>query len=100
MVDICTSTAAEARWPGLFLRGGIPAAHAFTSRLGHLGPACVLRLPHRRTRHRGAGACLLYTSLVLDHGRVVEEGTHAELIAKGGVYNQLHEEQLLEEAEG
>ncbi|MBK6342985.1 MAG: ABC transporter ATP-binding protein [Flavobacteriales bacterium] len=38
--------------------------------------------------------------LVLDHGRVVEEGTHAELIDKGGVYNQLHEEQLLEEAEG
>jgi len=38
--------------------------------------------------------------LVLDHGRVVEEGTHAELIAQGGVYNQLHEEQLLEEAEG
>ncbi|MBK9148971.1 MAG: ABC transporter ATP-binding protein [Flavobacteriales bacterium] len=38
--------------------------------------------------------------LVLDHGCVVEEGTHAELIDKGGVYNQLHEEQLLEEAEG
>ncbi|MBK9175933.1 MAG: ABC transporter ATP-binding protein [Flavobacteriales bacterium] len=37
--------------------------------------------------------------LVLEHGRIVEEGRHADLIAKGGIYTQLHEEQLLEEAE-
>jgi ATP-binding cassette subfamily B protein len=36
--------------------------------------------------------------LVLEHGRVVEEGRHAELIKRGGHYALLHEEQLLEEA--
>lgn len=36
--------------------------------------------------------------LVLEQGRVVEEGRHAELIAHGGNYAHLHEEQLLEEA--
>lgn len=36
--------------------------------------------------------------LVLDHGRVIEEGDHASLLAKGGTYARLHQEQLLEEA--
>ncbi|MBP7408224.1 MAG: ABC transporter ATP-binding protein [Flavobacteriales bacterium] len=36
--------------------------------------------------------------LVMDHGRVIEEGNHASLLAHGGTYHKLHEEQLLEEA--
>ena len=32
--------------------------------------------------------------LVMDHGRLVEEGTHAELVAAGGVYGHLHERWL------
>ena len=28
--------------------------------------------------------------LVLDHGRLVEHGTHAELLARGGLYSHLH----------
>ena len=36
--------------------------------------------------------------LVLEHGRVVEEGTHNSLLSSGGIYRTLHEEQLLEEA--
>ena len=38
--------------------------------------------------------------LVLDHGRVVEEGRHHQLIGQGGPYARLYEQQLLEEAEG
>jgi len=34
---------------------------------------------------------------VLDRGRIVERGTHAELTSLGGVYADLAERQLLEE---
>jgi subfamily B ATP-binding cassette protein MsbA len=36
--------------------------------------------------------------LVLDEGRLVEQGTHAELIARGGVYAHLHRLQFRETA--
>jgi len=35
--------------------------------------------------------------LVLDQGRILERGTHAQLTAAGGVYADLHQRQLLEE---
>jgi ATP-binding cassette subfamily B protein len=34
---------------------------------------------------------------VLDDGRIVEQGTHAELLENGGYYADLHQKQLLEE---
>jgi len=34
---------------------------------------------------------------VLDEGRIIEQGTHDELLATGGEYSALYERQLLEE---
>lgn len=36
--------------------------------------------------------------LVLDGGAIVERGTHGDLIARGGVYAEMYERQLLEDA--
>ncbi|HET6269843.1 MAG TPA: ABC transporter ATP-binding protein, partial [Arthrobacter sp.] len=32
--------------------------------------------------------------LVMDHGRIVEHGTHQQLMAKGGLYLKLYEDQF------
>jgi ATP-binding cassette subfamily B multidrug efflux pump len=47
---------------------------------------------HRISTVRGAD-----TIFVLDGGRIVERGTHDELIERGGLYAELHKKQLLEE---
>jgi ATP-binding cassette, subfamily B, bacterial MsbA len=49
----------------------------------------TLVIAHRLSTVKGADKIL-----VLDRGRLVEEGTHDSLIARNGVYAQLHEAQL------
>jgi ATP-binding cassette, subfamily B, multidrug efflux pump len=49
--------------------------------------------------HRVSSAKLADKILVLDEGRVIEEGSHEELMTAGGAYRELYEKQLqLEEA--
>jgi ATP-binding cassette subfamily B protein len=46
--------------------------------------------------HRVAAAARCDSILVLDRGRIVERGTHAELLARGGLYATFAEEQRVE----
>src|SRR6266545_359728 len=36
--------------------------------------------------------------LVMDRGRIVEQGTHQELLARGGLYKEIHDLQLIDHA--
>ncbi len=47
--------------------------------------------------HRISTASQADTILVLDRGRVVERGTHQDLLALGAIYADLHRRQQLEE---
>jgi ATP-binding cassette subfamily B protein len=44
--------------------------------------------------HRLSTVLSAATILVLDRGRLVEQGTHAELLARGGLYAHLYETQF------
>lgn len=52
----------------------------------------TLLISHRISTVRNADFIV-----VLEHGRIIEQGTHAELIGLGGAYAGLYEKQLLEE---
>jgi len=61
--------------------------------LGHTSPSAPLRtslvIAHRLSTILSAD-----TILVMDRGRLVEQGTHAELLARGGLYAMLYETQF------
>jgi subfamily B ATP-binding cassette protein MsbA len=58
----------------------------------------IERLVHERTTfviaHRLSTVLHADQILVLDEGRIVERGTHAELLARGGLYRKLYETQF------
>ena len=58
----------------------------------------IRRLSEGRTvvtiAHRLSTAEVADHVFVFDAGRLVEEGTHAELVAEGGVYGRLHDSWL------
>ena len=53
--------------------------------------ACTIMVSHRLASLRGADRIL-----VMDEGKLVEEGTHAELLQAGGLYATMHEQQQAE----
>lgn len=46
--------------------------------------------------HRVSSAKNADHIIILDHGRIIQSGTHQELTAKEGYYNELHQKQLSE----
>jgi ATP-binding cassette subfamily B protein len=65
--------------------------------------AALEPLMHGRTSlviaHRLSTILSADVILVVDHGRIVERGTHAELLAGGGLYTILYQEQFKAEAQ-
>jgi ATP-binding cassette subfamily B protein len=59
---------------------------------GFMRERTALIVSHRISTVRDADLIL-----VLDKGRIVERGTHDDLVAEGGLYAELHRQQLLEE---
>ena len=52
------------------------------------GKSSVILISHRITTLSAADRII-----VLDRGRIVEEGTHEELICSGGIYQKIYETQ-------
>jgi ATP-binding cassette subfamily B protein len=63
------------------------------TRLAQVAGGCTtILVSHRISTVQSANQIL-----VLDHGRIVERGTHQELLRHGGLYADLYEKQLLKE---
>lgn len=63
-----------------------------TALAGVMRGRTTILISHRVSTIRNAGHIF-----VLEHGQIVEEGSHSSLIARGGYYADLHQKQLLEE---
>jgi ATP-binding cassette, subfamily B, multidrug efflux pump len=48
-------------------------------------------IAHRLSTIRNADSII-----VMDHGRIVEQGSHEELLARGGFYHELYQSQFTE----
>jgi ATP-binding cassette subfamily B protein len=59
---------------------------------GVMATRTTFLVSHRVSTVKGADLIV-----VLKDGRIVERGTHAELVGRGGFYADLHRRQLLEE---
>src|SRR5688572_25915196 len=55
------------------------------------GKTCIL------ISHRISTVKMANHVLVLDHGQIAEQGTHAELMNSGGIYFELYQKQLMED---
>ncbi len=62
------------------------------SRQGNAAGCTTILISHRVSTVRDADQIV-----VLEHGRIIESGTHDQLLARGGYYAGLFEKQLLEE---
>lgn len=74
------------------------ATSALDTRSERLVQQALARLMEGRTTlaiaHRLSTILAADQILVLDHGEIVERGTHAELVAAGGLYARLYEQQF------
>ena len=64
---------------------------AILSAIARQEASCTVMVSHRLASLRGANRIL-----VLDEGKLVEEGTHAELLELGGLYATMHAQQQAE----
>jgi ATP-binding cassette subfamily B protein len=79
------------------------ATSALDTHSERLIQAALERLMQGRTTiaiaHRLSTILAADQILVVDHGQIVERGTHAELLERGGLYAQLYNEQFASAAE-
>ncbi len=80
------------------------ATSSLDSRVEHLVQQALAPLIAERTSlviaHRLSTILAADLILVVDKGRIVESGTHSELLALNGLYAELYEQQFSAQAEG